>query len=535
MPRRRKTPTERTAEDQRRIEDWFESFCPNVLGNPFMPQTPLPKQAIGLGMHAAHPTDGVFEMLYGGAAGPGKSSWLLMAQAQYAWKHGDYAGLIVRRTFAELSKPGAIMDRAIEWWKPRGVHWDGQNKTFTFPSGAKVAFGYLAHEHDHLQYQGAEFQGVGFDELTQWANPRQYEYIGLSRVRRARSSNVPLRCLSTSNPGGPGHEWVRDRFIGDPEAGIKARCPYLPGRLKDNPYIDQAAYIEGLMHLHPTVRQQLLDGDWRARMPGDYFRRDWFGPLLTEADRLPDIDTVRVRWWDLAASESADAARTASVLMAKHRNGVRVIEHATAARLTPGSRDDRIVQQAQADGHAVTVGLEIEPGSGGIAQFETLAKRLRSLGYRCVGARPRVEGPDLTDREKAYLSRPTIQPTGKAGRADPVASCLERGYQRRGECPDTGATWWGLDANRCLTDQRDGLRLVAGPWTQMYLDEVEGFPDAATCDLVDATSGAWAWLETKAFAHPTGGAGSHPRTSVDIHPDLRSEPKAAGSARHRPI
>jgi hypothetical protein len=88
--------------------------------------------------------------------------------------------------------------------------------------------------------------------------------------------------------------------------------------------------------------------------------------------------------------------------------------------------------------------------------------------------------------------------TGKQGRADPVASCLERGHQRRGECENTGGQWWGARQTQRTTQQRDGIRLFAGSWTQAYLDELEAFPDGATVDMVDATSGAWSWLEAHA-------------------------------------
>lgn len=522
-------PAEREGDARAALLKAYSRLVPGIVGNPFAVQWPTPKQALFLAAHQQHREAKVYECLFGGAAGPGKSSALLLSAAQYV-QDPEFHCLILRRTFAELSKPGAIMDRAIEWWRPRGAAWDGQSKTFRFPSGAKVVFGYLQHEHDHLQYQGAEFHQTNWDELTQFPRESQYRYIGISRVRRREGCRIPLRSLSTSNPGGPGHEWVKARFIGDPDNGIGAPCIYIPAQIGDNPHIDQGPYIEGLMHLHPTTREQLLRGDWRAREPGDYFRRDWFGPLLSEADKMPTTDSIRVRWWDLAASEKADAARTAGVLMARGRYGVRVVEHAVAFRATPGRRDDLIVQQAQTDGFAVTVGLEIEPGSGGQAQFETLGGRLRSLGYRVVGQRPRVAGPDLSDRDKALLSPATNQQTGKAGRADPVASCLERGHQRRGECPDTGGIWWGMDRGKPVLEQCDGLRLVAGPWTQMYLDEVEGFPDAATCDLVDATSGAWAYLE----ARPMGGVTPpnvitpkrHP--SPDIHPEMRGDDAPKG-------
>lgn len=183
--------------------------------------------------------------------------------------------------------------------------------------------------------------------------------------------------------------------------------------------------------------------------------------------------------------------------MGRTLSGVRIVEHATAFRLTPGRRDDRILQMAQADGPAVVVGLEIEGGSGGPAQFEALSKRLRSEGFKVVGARP----GKMTDAEGVTLTRNTPGLRAKEARADPVASCCERGWLRRGEAPETASRWWGADRKRPVREQRDGIRLVAGLWTASYLDELQGFPTGALCDLVDATSGAWAWLE----AHPLGG------------------------------
>lgn len=524
----RETVQEREARTRALVLAEFDRICPGIVGNRWIPHWPTPPQQLFLGLHQrADAGLGVFEALYGGAAGGGKSNCLLMAAGQFA-NCQDFSALIIRRTFADLALPGAIMDRALQWWRPLGAHWHGDTHTCRFPSGATVAFGYVQHEHDHLRYKSAEFQLVAGDELTELPLESQWAFIARTRVRRRAGSSLPLRGLGATNPGGPGHSWVKARFVGDPVAGVKPKLlgRYVPARIRDNPHIDQESYIEGMRDLHPTVREQMLNGDWRARDPGDYFRAEWFGPLLDPAtDTWPPADCMRIRWWDLAASEKPDAARTAGVRMAKHRNGVRAVEHARAFQATPGKRDDLIVQTAQADGFGVIVGLEIEGGSGGPAQFEALSKRLRALGFRVVGARPRVGGPDQTNAEKAHQMRQPISVTGKAGRADPVASCLERGYQRRGECPHTGGLWWGLDAGRGAADQRDGLRLFSGPWTQDYLDELEGFPDAARCDLVDATSGAWAWLEAHPFAAPPLLSERKKAVSLhDTHPEEFDDP-----------
>ena len=529
-------------EQRQQALETFEELCPNIIGNPYVPHFPHPKQAQFLGAHPRpDPSDGPpFECLYGGAAGGGKSDALLMAAAQYAWKYPHFQGLLLRRTYAELAKAGALMTRAMGWWtRSLGVHWNGTDKVFTFPNGATVEMGYHANIRDDDQYQGAEYHLVGFDELTHWPDDRAFDWLK-SRVRKGDGDPIPRRLLATSNPGGPGHVWVRDRFVGgvDMVAGrrFEGRSLYIPATLKDNPSLNREAYRATLSEMHPTVRRQLLEGDWEARDPGDYFRLEWFGPLLDPVlDEIPRGDRVMVRWWDLAASERDDAARTAGVLMARTRLGARAVVHATAFRATPGKRDGKIAQQAHLDGRHVVVGLEIEGGSGGPAQFETLSKRLRAQGFRVVGARPRT--PQHTETEKRVMIRTPTSVTAKAARADPVASCLERGYQRRGECDETGEPWWGVDAGRGFLQEREGLRLYAGPWTQAYLDELEGFPDVALLDQVDATSGAWAWLEAHPFGmrHAPGGpaAGCGPAEMQQLHPDDRPDDPDAQDAAGR--
>ena len=526
-------PAQAHTEGRRLIVAAANDVAPGVVGNRWMPHWPHARQMLALGAHVGRHDPGVFQLLYGGAAAGGKSDWLLMACAQYV-DDPEFAGICFRRTYSDLVLPGALLDRAMSWWIPAGAKWDGTSATFRFPSGAKVAMSYLSKPNDHLRYASTEFHLACFDELTHWPTAAQYQFVGLSRVRRRVGCRIPLRCLSASNPGGPGHNWVAREFIGaaDPATGRwrKARHLFIPAKIQDNPHVDQQAYIASLSRLHPTVRAQLLNGDWSARDPGDYFRAEWFGPLLSPAEDIwPSADCIRVRWWDLAASEKDDAARTAGVRMARHRSGVRVVEHCRAFRATPGTRDDLIVQTAKADGHGVYVGLEIEGGSGGIAQFHALEKRLRAQGFRVVGARPRAE---LTDREAKHVTRQLGNRAAKAMRADPVASCLERGYQRRGEGKSTGGPDWGVDADRPVAGQRDGIRLFAGPWTQDYLDELQGFPEGATCDLVDATSGAWAWLEAHPFgfqAPPSPAGDRRPTASgPDSHPEDRGESPRGG-------
>lgn len=213
-----------------------------------LPHYPWPKQIEFLRL-----TDR--EALYGGAAGGGKSDATLMAAAQYVHVP-RYAALIVRKTYKDLSLPGAVMDRALEWWRGRfGTHWNPDDRRLTFPSGATITFGYLESEVDKLRYQGAEIQYLGVDEATQFPESRA-RYL-MSRLRRHASFPVPIRARFTANPGGIGHDWVFNGFV---KEGAKGR--FIPALAKDNPSIDYDEYMTTLDVLDPITREQLKNGIW---------------------------------------------------------------------------------------------------------------------------------------------------------------------------------------------------------------------------------------------------------------------------------
>lgn len=492
-------------------EECLAGTCPNILGNKYIPYHPHAKQAFALGMHQWHgwkKGDPAFHFMYGGAAGGGKSDMLLMAAAQYV-DYPHFHAMMLRSTMSELMEPGALFDRAREWWGDKARLTTQHNKPiFVFPSGAKVSFGYMQNPDHHLRYKGGEYHLVCIDEVTAWKDPYQPDYVGFSRNRGKANDPIPNRYIVTANPDGPGYAWVRDRFVGKFDLnGVliePGKYPYLPATIHDNPGIDAEAYAATLSHLHPVIAQQLMLGDWRVRMPGDYFQRQWFGALVELDDVNKSTEWQWVRWWDLAASVKPEACYTAGVLMGQFVRGVRVVAHVARFRAVPGDRDERIIRQAHIDGRKVTVGIEIEPGSGGPAQFENIARVLKAQGFRVVGKKPGSQqsryASNLNERDKDTLVFNPISQRGKEGRADPVAACTYRGYQKRGEGQDGGVEWYGQERGKGLLEQTDGIRLVAGEWVRDYLDELEGFPDGAYMDQVDATSGAWKWLEDHSMA-----------------------------------
>jgi predicted phage terminase large subunit-like protein len=308
-----------------------------------------------------------------------------------------------------------------------------------FPSGATLTFGYLRTEADKYRYQGAEFQFVGFDELTQF-NETQYRYL-LSRLRRLQGSHIPIRARGASNPGGVGHEWVRTNFVDDP---IK---PFIPAKLSDNPYLDQDEYMEALKLLDPVTRQQLLDGNWSAKAEGSIFDRRWF-EIISPHDVPEKALSRKVRYWDFAATEpskrNTDPDWTAGCAMCE-LDGVFYILDMQHFRSTPKTTEERVARIASSDGRTSTqIWIEEEPGSSGKIVTDHYKRRVLK-GYICRGHR---------------------ETGNKVRRALPFSAAAEAG----------------------------NVKIVRGAWVASFLDELEAFPEGSHDDQVDAASGAFARL-----------------------------------------
>ena len=399
----------------------------------YIPHKPTPKQLAFLLLD-------IPEALYGGAAGGGKSDALLMAALQYVHVPG-YAALLLRKTYADLALPGALMSRAIEWLAPSDAQWKGAGKEWVFPSGATLTFGYLDTENSHFRYQSSEFQFIGFDELTQFRET-QYRYL-FSRLRRLEGQTVPLRMRAASNPGGVGHEWVRERFI-DVDKEEESRL-FIPATLSDNPYLDRDTYLNSLSQLDPITRQQLLHGDWTARQAGGMFQREWL-PLVEE---LPVQINKSVRYWDLAATvprAGVDPDYTAGVRVDYGADGLYYIVDIKRARGTPADIEALIYQTAMLDGGKTHIVIEQEPGASGVNTIYHYVTRLLK---------------DFTDRGQRASG-------SKVERAGPVSSQTAVGT----------------------------VRMLRGAWIGPFLDEVEAFPVGSHDDQVDALSGAFMVLRS---------------------------------------
>lgn len=414
-----------------------------------------------------------FEAMYGGAAGGGKSSALLVDAVRYVGRgHGrNYRALLLRRSFPELKR--TLIERSHELYPRLNGVWRESDKLWRFPAGEVVEFGHLESEKDRFNYQGAEFQFIGFDELTSFTR-KQYTYM-ISRLRSAHG--IPLRIRSATNPGNEGHDWVFERFAPwlDPEYPDRAApgevryftlgeegeqpCPkgtpgargraFVPALLSDNPFLaNDGEYSRNLKELGPVEQAQLERGDWLVRpAAGLFFKRSWVVDKIIAAEAVPR-EARRIRFWDRAATKKTTSNNPAWTV------GSRVsvlghniyVEHVKRFRESPGEVQATIKSIAETDGPTTTIGLTRDPGQAGVYEFDSYVKALR--GYRVV---------------------PLIESGDKVTRFGPFSTQTQAG----------------------------NVFFVHGEWLAELFDELERFPDGTFKDQADSLSGAYSLLVGK--------------------------------------
>lgn len=218
-----------------------------------------------------------YELFYGGAAGGGKSDYLLCEGLRQVHLP-NYNGIIFRKTFPQLTE---IVDRSQFLYKRAfpGAKYNDSKHVWIFPSGAKIYFGNMQHSSDKINYQGKRYDFIGFDELTQFTW-EEYSYL-YSRNRPSGPGTKVYR-RATGNPGGIGHGWVKAYFVkaAPPMTRInqKIRVPneegkliefersriFIPSKVWDNRKLLDADpnYVANLSLMDEADQKALLEGDW---------------------------------------------------------------------------------------------------------------------------------------------------------------------------------------------------------------------------------------------------------------------------------
>lgn len=419
-------------------------------------------------------------VIYGGAAGGGKSYALLLEPLRHLTTVKGFGAVIFRRTSVQVRNEGGLWDESETIYGPLGLR--PRESTLEWehtPTGNAVKFAHLEHEKNVLDWQGAQITLIGFDELTHF-EAKQFWYM-LSRNRSTCGVRPYVR--ATTNPDAD--SWVagliawwvdqvpdsptfgqaiperagRIRWFvrsngemhwADTEAELRGRFPgsepksltFIPSSLDDNPALTSKdpGYRANLMALDPVEQARLLHGNWKAKATaGTMFQRSWFRVL----EQPPPLERI-VRTWDFAATqpsvENPDPDWTRGLKVGLTDYGQLIVLDLVGIRANPGEVEKLYTRTLEADGPRVTQWVPQDPGEAG----KTAARRRVQIAPRGVTVRSQ---------------RVTGDKTTRAG-------------------PASAKAYAGL------------ISVVRAPWNDAFFAELEAFPDGAHDDIVDTLSDA---------------------------------------------
>jgi len=275
------------------------------------------------GPQSAYVSSPIFETVYGGARGGGKTDGSLGEWAIHAERYAaDAKGLFVRRTRVALEP---TIERARSLFSPLGGVWHEQKSYFRWANGAILYFRYLDRDADADAYQGHDYTRVYVEELTQFADPKPVDKL---KATLRSAAGVPTGFRATCNPGGPGHTWVKARYI-DPgpwkiieetftspfdQSEIRLSRVFIPAKLTDNPQLllNDPLYVAKLQQSGSAqLVKAWLEGDWDV-IEGAFFDnwslRNIVRPFEIPAEwtRFRSLDWGSARpfsvgWWAVAS------------------------------------------------------------------------------------------------------------------------------------------------------------------------------------------------------------------------------------------
>ena len=246
----------------------------------------------------------VFEIFFGGSRGGGKTDGMIGDWLQHSALYGENAvGIFVRRNLTQLSE---VIARTKQLFGKINAKYNTQRSEWLMPGGARLRFVYLERDSDAENYQGHNYTRVYIEEVTNFPSPGP---INKLRATLRSSAGVPVGMRLTGNPGGPGHNWVKARYVdpnprgfqiteereevelsGGAKISVSLERVFIPSQLRDNPLLldNQPTYVLQLKQTgsEALVRAWLL-GDWDM-IQGAYF--DDFKPdrhIISSTIELP--------------------------------------------------------------------------------------------------------------------------------------------------------------------------------------------------------------------------------------------------------
>lgn len=218
-------------------------------------ETPNPRQQAFFRAEAAN-------VAYGGARGGGKSWAMRRKLVLLAMRYPGLNLLLLRRTLPELRANHILpLQRELAGY----AVWSGAERAFRFPNGSRLVMGYCDSDSDCAQYQGQEYEVIGFEEATNFES--DWLTFIATCLRTTRTDFVP-RIYYTCNPGGPGHAYIKRLFIDRAfhDGEDPADYVFIPAKVYDNQVLMQRdpGYLKRLEALPPARRRAHLEGDWNV-------------------------------------------------------------------------------------------------------------------------------------------------------------------------------------------------------------------------------------------------------------------------------
>ena len=420
--------------------------------------------------------------IYGGAAGAGKTFALLMEGLRHVGRVPNFTTVIFRRTMPQITHPGALWDESLNLYRWTGGIPHLVAREWRWSRGGKIKFAHLQFDSTVYAWQGTQIALICFDELTHFTK-HQFFYM-ISRNRSTCGIRPYIR--ATCNPDADSWvaefvAWWIDQETGFPiaeRAGVMRyfvrvsdeivwadrpedllqylpqpgnlppgfdlprpiSVTFIPATVFDNHALLQVnpEYLVSLLSLPLLERERLLEGNWKIRpAAGLYFKRQWCAVV----DEVP-VDLDIVRYWDLAATEKTefnDPDWTVGIKLGRDRNGGYWLLDMVRWRANPGDVERLMLNTATQDGKRVRIGFGQDPGQAGKSQVLHLVRALS--GFTVAGA------PESGD---------------KITRFGPFSSQCNAG----------------------------NVKVLRGSWNEELFRVLEGFPDLAHDDEVDACSGA---------------------------------------------
>ena len=358
----------------------------------------------------------VFEVFFGGARGGGKTDGMLGEWAAHAGRYGEHAaGLMVRRSRTELYD---TIERSRQLYTRLGWTFHEQDKIWRATNGARLRFAYLENDADAEGYQGHAYTRVYVEEIGNF--PRPEPILKLMATLRS-AAGVPVGFRATGNPGGPGHQWVKARYVDpaplgyaivtDELSGLKR--VYIPARVSDNArlVVNDPTYIARLRASGSAeLVRAWLEGDWSVVM-GAFFPEFSLARHVVEPFEIPthwvrfrsldwgSAKPFSVGWWAVSDGELSAYPRGA-IIRYREWYGMQPGRPNVGLKLTAEQVGDGI-KAREADGEKIDMSV-LDPAAFAQDGGPSIAERMGKRGVHChpadntrVGTRGRLGGWDL--------------------------------------------------------------------------------------------------------------------------------------------